>query len=135
MRNLRILGLWAVGAMCLHGALDIPGDAGRGEKTFATQGCVHCHSVGGKGGTVGPDLGRRIGRSYTPSLMASLMWNHAPEMWSAMEKTGLARPQLGAEQAADLFAYFYAARYFEQAGDAGRGKQVALMKRAASDAR
>ncbi len=106
------------------GAIPIPGDARQGAEVFQKQGCIQCHSVGGQGGKLGPDLGRRIGRGYTPSLMASLMWNHAPEMWSAMEKAGIAKPELTAEQAADLFAYFYSARYFEQPGDAGRGKRV-----------
>jgi cytochrome c2 len=64
--------------------------------------------------------------------MASLMWNHAPAMWSAMAKAGLRRPELTTEQAADLFAYFYEARYFEQPGDAGRGKQVFETKQCAS---
>lgn len=106
------------------GAIPIPGDARQGAEVFQKQGCIQCHSIGGRGGKLGPDLGRRIGRGYTPSLMASLMWNHAPAMWSAMEKAGISKPELTPEQAADLFAYFYSARYFEQPGDAGRGKRV-----------
>lgn len=111
------------------GALPIPGDAQEGEELFKSQQCIQCHSIDGKGGTLAPDLGRRVGRSYTPALMASLMWNHAPAMWSAMERAGVAKPQLTTEQAADLFAYFYAVRYFEQPGDAGRGKRVFRSKR------
>ncbi|HXG31911.1 MAG TPA: c-type cytochrome [Bryobacteraceae bacterium] len=113
-----------VAAGCVWGAIPIPGDARQGAEVFQKQGCVQCHSVGGQGGKLGPDLGRRIGRGYTPSLMASLMWNHAPQMWTAMEKAGISKPELTPEQAADLFAYFYSARYFEQPGDAGRGKRV-----------
>jgi len=86
------------------------GDASRGEALFKGQKCVTCHSVNGEGGKVGPDLGRGQSREYTPSLMAALMWNHAPQMWSAMEKAGVAKPKLDSQQAADLFAYFYAAR-------------------------
>ncbi len=52
------------------------------------------------------------------------MWNHAPEMWAAMEKQGVARPALTPEQAADLFAFFVSAHYFDRPGDAGRGKQT-----------
>jgi mono/diheme cytochrome c family protein len=45
-------------------------------------------------------------------------------MWSAMAARGITRPKLTTEQAADLFAYFYAARYSAQPGDAGRGRRV-----------
>ncbi|MCS6953404.1 MAG: c-type cytochrome [Bryobacterales bacterium] len=113
------------------GTIPIPGDARQGAEVFKAQGCIQCHSVAGQGGKLGPDLARRVGRGYTPSLMASLMWNHAPEMWSAMEKAGIAKPQLTTEQAADLFAYFYSARYFEQPGDAGRGKRLFESRRCA----
>ena len=101
----------------------IPGDARRGEQLFQSQQCIQCHSVNGHGGTIAPDLTRRIDRDYTPTVMASLMWNHAPDMWTAIAKQGINRPQLSPEGAADLFAYFVAARYFEKPGDAGRGKR------------
>jgi mono/diheme cytochrome c family protein len=105
-------------------AAGIPsGDAARGEQLFQSQQCVACHSVNGKGGTVAPDLGKRIDRDYTPATMASLMWNHAPDMWTAMLKQGIIRPALTPEQSADLFAYFVAAHYFEKLGDAARGKR------------
>ncbi len=84
--------------------------------------CIQCHSINGKGGTLAPDLTRRIGRDYTPAVMASLMWNHAPDMWAAMSKQGVKKGTMTAEKAADLFAYFVSARYFEKAGDAARGK-------------
>lgn len=106
----------------------IPGDSSRGADLFESQKCVTCHSVGGKGAKTAPDLGKATGRSFTPALMASLMWNHAPRMWPAMESAGIAKPELTEQQAADLYAYFYAFRYFEKPGDAGRGRQVFLGK-------
>ncbi len=46
----------------------VPGDAGHGrELYFAKGGCVQCHSIGGHGGSIGPDLtdvGLRRGASY-----------------------------------------------------------------------
>jgi mono/diheme cytochrome c family protein len=107
----------------------IAGEAKRGEQLFRTQQCVRCHSVNGQGGVYAPDLARRIDRNFTPTVMASLMWNHAPAMWDAMRKEKLALPQLSTEQTADLFAYFVSARYFERPGDAGRGKQLFASKR------
>lgn len=50
-------------------------------------------------------------------------------MWAAMQAKGLGRPVLSEQEAADLFAYFFAARYFEKAGDSGRGRQVFQSKR------
>jgi cytochrome c2 len=100
----------------------VSGDARRGEQLFQDQKCITCHSFNGKGGTTAPDLSKRIDRNYTPAVMASLMWNHAPEMWSTMSKQGVTRPTLSTQSAADLFAYFISARYFERPGDAGRGK-------------
>jgi mono/diheme cytochrome c family protein len=109
--------------------LIIPGDAQRGAQLFESQKCVSCHSVQGKGGKAAPDLGLRSARAFTPSLLASLMWNHAPQMWSAMEREGIPNPKLSEQQAADLYAYFFAFRYFERPGDAARGRQVFLSKK------
>src|SRR5689334_11005655 len=83
-----------------------PGDARRGEELFRTEQCIQCHSLNGRGGNIAPDLAQRIDRNYTPTVMASLMWNHAPAMWAAIRKQGVAQPRLTAEQASDLFSYF-----------------------------
>jgi mono/diheme cytochrome c family protein len=110
-------------AVCAAQAAPV-GDARRGEELFTSQQCIQCHSVNGRGGSFAPDLTRRVDRDYTPTVMASLMWNHAPDMWSAMKKQGIAKGSLTSDMAADLFAYFVSARYFEKPGDAGRGKQL-----------
>jgi len=114
----------ALAAVVAQAATIIPGDARRGEQLFESQQCVQCHSVKGKGGTIAPDLARRVDRDYTPTVMASLMWNHAPDMWAAMRKYGINKGHLPPESAADLFAYFVSGRYFEKPGDAARGKQA-----------
>jgi mono/diheme cytochrome c family protein len=103
-------------------APSLAGDASRGAALFTKLKCVSCHSVGGRGGGTAPDLAHRTGASFTPSQMAARMWDHAPEMWSAMKEQGVARPELTEQDASDLFAYFYAARYFDPRGDAARGK-------------
>jgi len=112
-------------------AADImPGDARRGANLFENEQCVQCHRVGRPGGTA-PDLARRLGRDYTPTAMAALMWNHAPDMWAAIKQRGIEKPQLNEQSAADLFAYFISARYFERPGDAARGKQAFQAKHCA----
>jgi mono/diheme cytochrome c family protein len=113
-----------LGCLTASAQITVPGEAQRGKEVFTSQHCVTCHSVNGEGGRSAPDLGRITGRDYTPFALTALMWNHAPVMWADMEKRGIAKPQLTDEQAADLFAYFWSARYFDKRGDAGRGKQV-----------
>lgn len=109
--------------------LGATGDAKRGADLFAQQHCTECHSVQGKAkgpAALGkaPDLGRRLDRDYTPAGLASRMWNHAPQMWTAMKAAKIDVPNLNEQAVGDLFAYFYAARYFDKPGDAGRGKRV-----------
>ena len=62
----------------------IPGDSAQGAELFKSERCVECHSVNGKGGKIGVDLSERVDRGFTPALLASAMWNHAPVMWAAM---------------------------------------------------
>jgi len=109
----------------------LPGDADRGRDLFRTGNCGVCHSIDGEGGKSAPDLGQGVERGFSPYIMAGLLWNHAPVMWAAMERQGIAKPELSEQQAADLFVYFFAARYFEQPGDIRRGKRVFLAKRCA----
>lgn len=101
-----------------------PGDAQHGALLMKSLGCVQCHSVAGEGGRGGPALDRTAGRGYSPTDMSAAMWNHAPAMWSAMEKRRMTPPVISQEQAADLFAYLYAARFFEPKGDVQRGRKA-----------
>src|SRR5436190_551168 len=113
-------------------AVTIPAiDSARGEKVFHAQGCAECHGAGGTGGKFGPNLGASIDRNFTPPLMAATMWNHAPAMWSAMSQRGTPIPQLGEQEAGDLFAFFYSIRFFDKAGDAARGKRIFSVKHCA----
>src|SRR5262249_3869201 len=86
--------------------------------------CVECHSVNGRGSRIAPDLGRLVDRSFTPAALASTMWNHAPTMWGSMRVREIRAGELNEQAAADLFAYFYSARFFERPGDGGRGKRL-----------
>lgn len=121
---IKIMAAGVLVASCALAANEITGDTRRGEQLFQTQHCVECHRLNGQGGVMAPDLGRRIDRDFTPAVMASLMWNHAPQMWAMMRRQKLEPPALSPEAAADLFAYFVSARYFEKPGDAARGKRA-----------
>ncbi|OGL02055.1 MAG: hypothetical protein A3E31_10845 [Candidatus Rokubacteria bacterium RIFCSPHIGHO2_12_FULL_73_22] len=105
----------------------VPGTPERGEKLFADKQCVTCHTIGGKGGTVGPMLGRAHHVSLTQ--FAGAMWNHGPAMWARMKERGIAVPQLAGQDTADIVAYLYTAHYFDHtAGSATRGRQLVQTK-------
>jgi mono/diheme cytochrome c family protein len=128
----RLSVLFAVVSTAADAAAAVSGDARRGAQLFRDQKCVTCHSVFGEGGKAAPDLGARFSRGYTAPQMAALMWNHAPEMWSAMSAKGIARPELSNQDAADLFAFFAGARYFERLGEPSRGAELFRTKKCAS---
>jgi len=123
MVGIRSIVTMALITAAAEGATFPSADSLRGESVFTDQFCIQCHSINGEGGKIAPDLGKRIDRNYTPALLVSIMWNHAPTMWAAMEARGIQRPVLDEQTAADLFAYFYSSRFFDKLGDAGRGKQ------------
>ena len=124
MRVFGVLGIVIVALAQASTAAIFEADARRGADLFGSEMCLRCHSVNGQGGRRGPDLGRRLDRDYTPALLASLMWNHAPAMWQAARTDMVQLPPLTEAQAADLFAYFYSVRFFEKPGDAARGKRL-----------
>jgi cytochrome c2 len=120
IRWISILLALATGAQ----AAVVAADSTRGAALFESLACVQCHSVNGKGGRIGPDLGRLVDRNFTPAALAATMWNHAPTMWASIRERGIRTGELDEQAAADLFAYFYSTRFFERPGDAGRGKRV-----------
>lgn len=120
----RAAGLLLGASLFYLGALQTAGDADRGRELFRLRGCVVCHSVDGKGGGYAPDLARRIAREQPPLGMAAEMWNRGLIMLDMLRKKRLELPEVGEQDLADLYAYFYSARYFDRPGEAGRGKQL-----------
>lgn len=104
----------------------LPGRPEAGRQLFAEKSCIQCHSVGGIGGRVGPDLVER-GIRQSPIEFAATIWNKAPAMAAAMQPRGIAIPQLKPEEMADLVAYLYAVRYFA-GGNVQQGYAVATQK-------
>ncbi len=105
----------------------LPGRSDEGRRLFAEKRCIDCHSVGGQGGRVGPELADRGGHRNLVGLAAA-MWNKAPTMTEAMRTRAIPVPQLNPEEMADVVAYLYTVRYFAQAGDARKGAAVAASK-------
>jgi mono/diheme cytochrome c family protein len=120
-----------LGVAALHGA-EISADSTRGAEVFEAQGCVECHALNGVGASIGPDLGRLADRGFTPASLDATIWNHAPAMWVETRLRNTPRPAMDAQQATDLFAFFYSLRFFEEPGDAARGKALFTARSCAS---
>jgi mono/diheme cytochrome c family protein len=105
----------------------LPGRADNGRRLFAEKRCAECHSVGGQGGKVGPDLAERAVRRSAIDFAAQ-MWNKAPKMLAAMKPRGITAPQLRPEEMADLIGYLHSVRYFAEPGNIQRGYTVATYK-------
>jgi hypothetical protein len=56
------------------------------------------------------------------------MWNHSREMWKGIEEIGLDRPLLSPQEMADLVAYLFSTRYFDEPGDPVKGKTLFVQK-------
>ena len=104
-----------------------PGRPKVGEKLFTEKRCVECHSVGGHGGNVGPDLGDTLKGSLM--RIAGSMWNHGPKMWAKMAERGIEVPALSVEEMSDLISYLYFLQFIDPPGDARRGLAVYKEKR------
>lgn len=101
-----------------------PADPAEGKELFSTKGCKNCHTIRSKGETAGNDLGAPTAVPRTPTQLAGSMWNHFPEMWKGMQEKGIARPQFSEKEIADLIAYLYAVRYFDEPGDTAAGREI-----------
>lgn len=102
----------------------LPASASRGAELFAKKSCIACHSVKGKGGKVGPELGPQHRLPPTLAQFAGEMWNHSPEMYRAMRERGIDRPSFENQEMADVMAYLSSLRYFEPTGTAVVGSAV-----------
>ncbi|MBI4463784.1 MAG: cytochrome c [Acidobacteria bacterium] len=81
-----------------------PPSADQGAALFQTKQCVRCHSVEGRGGTIGPNLSRVVlPKRY--GEIAALMWDHAPQMNRQAAAVSIPYPHLEAQELADMLAY------------------------------
>jgi mono/diheme cytochrome c family protein len=98
-----------------------------GKTLFREKGCMQCHSIGGTGGTAGPDLGKQRPRPHVAEMAAAL-WNHGPPMWAKMKELGVPFPKLTDREMADLLAYLCFVQYMGGSGNATTGSDLFRVK-------
>ena len=106
-----------------------PGKPKSGEALFTKKRCGECHSIGGHGGTVGPDLTTTTTLKGSLMRTAGSMWNHGPKMWAKMAERAIEVPALSTEEMSDLISYLYFFQFIDRPGDARRGLVVYKEKR------
>jgi cytochrome c len=100
-----------------------PGDPKSGERLFTQKGCIQCHVPRSEYDLSGKkDFPRTLGQ------LAGMMWNHSEEMRREMERRGISFPTLSSQEMADLVAYFFSTRYFDEPGSPERGREIFIKK-------
>jgi mono/diheme cytochrome c family protein len=98
-----------------------------GHALFRDKGCISCHSVYGKGGDEGPDLGEH--KFYGTYLeLAASMWNHLPAMLEKMQESNTEFPDLNTEEMKQLMVYLSYMRYAGKGGNERKGRSLLQKK-------
>ncbi len=104
-------------------AQPLPEDPAKGTRLFVNKGCVRCHALKGEGGKIGPDFGR-VDLGDTQLEMVAKLWNHIPSMIAGMERAKMIKPNLTGEEFSEIAAYLYFLKFFDEPGDATRGRSI-----------
>jgi mono/diheme cytochrome c family protein len=104
-------------------AQSLPEDPTKGARLFASKGCVRCHAFKGDGGKVGPDFGR-VDLGNTQLDLAAKLWSHIPSMNLGMERARMMKPSLTGQEFTEISAYLYFLKFFDEPGDARRGRST-----------
>jgi mono/diheme cytochrome c family protein len=124
MRIVRLISLISFAGIYAWG-----GDSQRGANVALREGCLECHTAAAQGagheplpGSTAPDLADRLTPNYTPSALASALWNHTPAMWRDMaaRRTGL--PEVSPAEWEDVFAWLYTLQLADKPADARQGE-------------
>lgn len=115
------------------GSLDPPGDPAVGARLFRQKGCQTCHSLGGRGGRVGPELDK-YSRYASPLYLTAALWKRGKAMAAKMEEKQVPRPTFEGNDIPDLLAYIRSAgggteRVYAPPGNPKRGEELFTEKR------
>ena len=116
-----VLSLLAIGS--LSDAQSLPEDPAKGARLFLSKGCVKCHALKGEGGKTGPDFGR-VDLGDTQLELAAKLWNHLPSMIAGIERARMVKPSLTGQEFAEISAYLYFIKFFDEPGNSTRGRSL-----------
>ncbi len=127
IREVSLLLVWIVVGTASAQDLDLPADPLEGRIVFEEKKCVTCHAVGGYGGMAGPDLSKD--QYFGSGLeLASIIWNHAPQMNRKFRQLRMDRPKLTEKEMRDLLGFLYYLRYLGEPGSVANGKHLVESK-------
>jgi len=107
--------------------LKLPSNPLDGRIVFEEKGCIFCHSISGYGGNLAPDLARQ--KYYGSFLeLASIIWNHIPEMDRKYRELKFERPGFNEREMEDLIYFIYYFRYLGEPGSVSSGKKLLSAK-------
>lgn len=99
------------------------GNPERGWNAFQFK-CMQCHSVGGKGGHIGPEFGPDHNLPHSMAQFAAALWNHAPSMLKHARESSIPLPKLDGNEIKDIQSFLMSLQYFEPAGSPFLGQRV-----------
>ncbi len=105
----------------------LPDNPLKGARVFEQKGCISCHAIYGDGGKIAADLGNDQFKGGFLK-MASAMWNHFPNMKSAIREKNIEIPSFTPQEMEDLYAYLFCLPYFGESGDERRGDNLLTQK-------
>ncbi|MCP4247017.1 MAG: c-type cytochrome [bacterium] len=113
--------------------LDELGNPVTGERVLRDKGCAECHTINMPEGSVGPDLAEWGGYA-NPIIWAQMMWQHAPMMAAAMERSGMNWPKLEGDDLDHIVAYVRSAgisgeKTYLRPGSVTDGRRLFLEKK------
>lgn len=124
-----------IGFLYFLNYFDKAADASIGERLFHVKNCIRCHSVGGQGGSIGPELDLYQSDFAAPMITAAL-WNNGPKMMKEMRRRKVPRPQFQERDVVDILAFIRAnglsdktERKYLSPGNPVRGKALFASKR------
>ena len=94
-------------------SVEVPEDAEAGAALFRERSCARCHSYGGRGAGVAPDLAN-LNLEGSLLDLAGTFWNHAPLMRDKMQEMGVVRPELTKAEMSTLVAWLSAYRHYNR---------------------
>ncbi len=103
------------------------GNCDNGQRLIQEKGCLHCHTIQGVGGSIGPDF-KDVYFDYTVLIIAGKMWNHGPKMWKAMKSENMPIPIFQDGEMCDIIAYMYRLNLEDKPGEIEKGKQLVIDK-------